>query len=74
MIKSVEIALYEIGKRVEDAQIDLSTKADKLLLINDVKWLMGDKDAFGKRINNVTSATITREAKPLRGEITKANC
>ena len=53
VIKSVEIALYEIGKSVEDARVDLSTKADKLSLINRVKWLMGDKDAFGKRINNV---------------------
>lgn len=53
VIKSVEIALYEIGKSVEDARVDLTTKADRLSLINRVKWLMGDKDAFGKRIDNV---------------------
>jgi hypothetical protein len=54
--------------------MDLSTKADKILLINHVKWAMGDKDAFGNRINNVTSATITREEASSGAKITKANC
>jgi hypothetical protein len=52
VIESVEIALYDIGKRVEDARVDLSTK-DKVSLIRRVTWLMGDKDAYEKRISNV---------------------
>lgn len=52
VIESVEIALYDIGKSVEDARVDLSTK-DKVSLIRRVTWLMGDKDAYEKRISNV---------------------
>jgi CRISPR/Cas system CMR-associated protein Cmr5 small subunit len=62
---------WRLSIRKNGLEMDLSTKADKLLLINHVKWVMGDKDAFGKRINNVTSATITREEASSGAKIRK---
>jgi len=55
--------------------VDLSTK-DKLSLIKRVKWLMADKDAFGKRISNVAlvhssllSVITTLEPLPLNPDV-----